>query len=407
MNIRGKFEMNSRERREKLKKLAELKDIHVEVLFYRFLGKPVAEIPEMLGKLHPNREYDTSTVWNRFTTIFKTLGITGDDKQAKLALLIKEYSPIFLEFVKSEEDLERWGFIRAEMLTEANREDSVRTFSVRRPLWSLATLLLIILSVWAISQFNKIPTLATLRSTTSPTVPPTQPTLQPTSIPGPSGNWDVRIGQTDDANILLLNNHIIAATMNTETLDWMSISSMLRPGVPNYLAAINLNGSYSDGTRWGPVIWDFALKHDEVILWRNEGNLDGCLFCYAQTVQISPDNQVEEVDLRQYGKQNLGGTWSAKVIADGVGMIMVNGVPVAGSFWKQDQGWADISGLLYEGQDNLITVAVWNEQGEYYWDVILRQDESIVWESKNSGRGQIGEIFFTTVTIDGTGNIVP
>src|SRR5688572_29985756 len=103
----GLFEMDERERREKLEKLASLDKIYIDVMYYRLLGKDVPDIAEIL-KI-PN----TKTVYTRFTRIFERLDIQGDNKEDQL---IREYSPIFFEFIKSEKDLSDWGIIRAEMI---------------------------------------------------------------------------------------------------------------------------------------------------------------------------------------------------------------------------------------------------------------------------------------------------
>ena len=234
------------------------------------------------------------------------------------------------------------------------------------------------------------------------TITPTQPSTESTIIAtGPSGDWSVRIYQTDDANIILVNNHIVGATLYRQTLDWVEINSLLQKGVSNYVTAVNLNGF------GGGVVWGFSLRRNEVIVWGNEGNADRCLFCYTQTVEILPDDKVAEVNLREFDKKNLSGSWTAKVKAADFGVIMVNGVAVAGSHKGLDLGWSDITGLLYEGQGNIITAAIWNKDGDYSWDLALRRGETVVWGSNDQGSGQVGEVFFTTVIVDGAGNIIP
>ena len=106
-------------------------------------------------------------------------------------------------------------------------------------------------------------------------------------------------------------------------------------------------------------------------------------------------------------KEKLSGSWTAKAVSADFAVIMVNGIPATGSYSKKDLGWFDISGLLYEGQDNVITVSVWNTNGDYSWDFSIRKGETVVWGANNSGSGQVGEVFFKTVIIDGTGNVVP
>jgi len=176
---------------------------------------------------------------------------------------------------------------------------------------------------------------------------------------------------------------------------------LLQKDTANYVTSVNLNREFTRAA------WGFNLRHNDVIVWGNEATADSCLFCYAQTVQILPDDTVSEVNLRNFDKKTLSGSWTAKVKAADFGVIMVNGVAVAGSYNELDLGWSDITSLLYEGQDNIITVAIWNKDGDYSWDVILRRGETAVWGYDDKGSGQVGEVFFTTVIVDGAGNIVP
>jgi DNA-binding CsgD family transcriptional regulator len=100
--------MDVRENREKLEKLATLTSAQVQVMYYRCLDKTVSEITNILDL------DNEGTVWARFTQIFKKLGVSGQEE------LVLQYSPIFLKYVKSEEDWKNWGHIRAAMLDEAH-----------------------------------------------------------------------------------------------------------------------------------------------------------------------------------------------------------------------------------------------------------------------------------------------
>ena len=99
--------MNQRERRVKLEKIASLDDIHIQVMYYRCIGKKVPQITDIL-KLD-----NEGTIWTRFTKIFEKLEIKGADE------LAIEYCPIFQEFIKSEDDWKNWGNIRSEILRQA------------------------------------------------------------------------------------------------------------------------------------------------------------------------------------------------------------------------------------------------------------------------------------------------
>lgn len=99
--------MDLREKREKLENLARLTDKQVQVMYYRCLNMTVGDIADKLDITNEG------TIWTRFTKIFKTLKVSGEED------LILNYSPIFLEYVKSEDDWQNWGNIRAQMLRDA------------------------------------------------------------------------------------------------------------------------------------------------------------------------------------------------------------------------------------------------------------------------------------------------
>ena len=247
-----------------------------------------------------------------------------------------------------------------------------------------------------------LPTLTATKTSPTEASRPTPASPEATTVfAGPSGDWAVRIYQSDDANIILVNNHIVGVTTLFEALDWVEINSLLQKDTANYVTSVNLNREFTRAA------WGFNLRHNDVIVWGNEATADSCLFCYTQTVQILPDDTVSEVNLRNFDKKTLSGSWTAKVKAADFGVIMVNGVAAAGSYNELDLGWFDITSLLYEGQDNIITVAIWNKDGDYAWDAMLRREETAVWGSDDKGSGQPGEVFFTTVIVDGAGNIVP
>jgi hypothetical protein len=115
---------------------------------------------------------------------------------------------------------------------------------------------------------------------------------------------------------------------------------------------------------------------------------------------------VQEVNLKNLEKQKLGGTWSARAVAEDVGLLLVNGVPAACSYDSIDFDWADIGGLLYANENNVVSALVWNFSDTYSWNFSVRKNENIVWGAEDQGSGQTGEVFFTTMTIDGSGNVV-
>jgi hypothetical protein len=250
-----------------------------------------------------------------------------------------------------------------------------------------------------------IPPTATPIATATDTPSPTAtPTIDPNP---PSGQWAVRIYRTDDANAIIVNGRLVTIaygpTGKPET-GWVNISDLLQGGRPNYVTFVNLNGR--SGGNWG-----FSLKHNDTIVWGNEGDTnESYILGYTQVVQIFADDTIKEINLMAFDKKELSGAWSAKIVAEDFGIMFVNGVPVTAAYGFDDKDangldWVNISGLLHAGEDNVISMMIWNNSGSYSWDASLRKGETIVWGSQNSGSGQTGEVFSTSVIVDGEGNV--
>lgn len=215
----------------------------------------------------------------------------------------------------------------------------------------------------------------------------------------PSGDWSVRAYNTDDANIIVVNGHIVGASYYGANVDWVSINSWLNESSPNIINFINLNGG-------AKATWGFSLERDDTIVWGNESGNDVGGIAFLKTVQINGDGTVKEVNLQDFDKEFLQGDWSARAIANDFGVILVNGVPVSGSYGNNSPGgWVDIGSLLYADQNNVISVAVWNLEGDYSWDFGIRNGETIIWGNNNKGNGQTGDVFYKSVVLDKFGNV--
>jgi len=237
--------------------------------------------------------------------------------------------------------------------------------------------------------------------TSTPTPPPA------TNIPEqplPSGEWSVRCYDTDDVNILVVNGHIVGASTYggpSEDTGWININPYFQGSKPNHVTFVNVNGP-----REG--IWAFELQHDGTTVWRNDGTTNQAnKIGYFQTVEILSDNSIREVSLIDPESDHLEGQWAARVIVKDVGLILINGVPVAAGYEGMNLGWLNASEVLLSGADNEVTAIAWNIDGEYVWDLAILNGEDIVWGSFNRGTEQVGEVFQTTFIIDANGDVIP
>jgi hypothetical protein len=222
--------------------------------------------------------------------------------------------------------------------------------------------------------------------------------------PLPSGEWSVRCYDTDDVNILVVNGHIVGASTYggpSEDTGWININPYFQGSKPNYVTFVNVNGP-----REG--IWAFELQHDGTTVWRNDGTTNQAnKIGYFQTVEILPDNSIREVSLIDPESDHLEGQWAARVIVKDVGLILINGIPVAAGYEGMNLGWFNASEVLLSGAENEVTAIAWNIDGEYVWDLAILKGEDIVWGSFNRGTEQVGEVFQTTFIIDANGEVIP
>jgi hypothetical protein len=86
-----------------------------------------------------------------------------------------------------------------------------------------------------------------------------------TSPGSSSDEWYVRAYNTDDANIILVNGHIVGGAYYRGTIEWININGWLRSDGKNYVAFVNLNGPQTG-------VWGFSLRQNDTIIWGNEGS---------------------------------------------------------------------------------------------------------------------------------------
>ena len=222
----------------------------------------------------------------------------------------------------------------------------------------------------------------------------------------PPGDWSVRAFNTDNASVVIINDQLVLASVGPgEQADtgWTDINHLLVPGADNLVTVANWNA-------WGPGTWGFLIRQDDTVVWGAEDSTGGeYSLNYAATVAIKPDGTVEPVAPDTGVLPTLSGTWSVRIreTAD-VGMIVVNGVVVAGAgnWGLGDTDWIDITGLLYADIDNTIHMYVWNFDSDYSWRLSIRRDEATIWEREQSGSGLTGVVLSDSVRITAAGELI-
>jgi hypothetical protein len=219
----------------------------------------------------------------------------------------------------------------------------------------------------------------------------------------PEKSLHARAYRNDDADIILVNDHIVGVTIRSLETNWIDIGELFtQDDSPDYVTFVNLNGP-------GPGDWGFALKYGEQILWETAGRTDEeYSIGYWQTLQVLPDMKIQEVDLAPSSETPIDGSWSVSFKAGDIGLVLVNGIPAFGTYEgrAQEFGAGEISELLSAERTNVIAFIVWTSSQTYYWDISLKRDANTVWSSERSGTGKGGEVLFLSILVDGKGNLV-
>jgi hypothetical protein len=126
---------------------------------------------------------------------------------------------------------------------------------------------------------------------------------------------------------------------------------------------------------------------------------------FVKAVAIQPDGQVVEVPPDVSPKTPPPGKWYMRAQnIDDIGVILVNGWPVGGTYSGSSE-WIDITSYLDTSQDNTVAVWTWSVGGPFSYRFSIRRDETIVWEKESRGEHAPGVVFSETVSISPEGKL--
>lgn len=214
--------------------------------------------------------------------------------------------------------------------------------------------------------------------------------------------WAIKFNCVDDLAAILVNGEIWSIHIAELKSDWIEIHNFDNGESPDFLIA-HLNGS-------GPGKWDFSLRHNGKIVERESGKTSTPFALgTVQAWSLLPNGKVEAKRLSSSDENIPSDTWEVKIIANYVGFVLVNDIPVAGAYTSQFGKFSfyDISKHIHSNQENYIKVLVWNDTGIYSWNVSLLKNGKQVWETKGEGLGVQGTVFSKIIIINSKGNRVP
>ena len=217
----------------------------------------------------------------------------------------------------------------------------------------------------------------------------------------PPGKWYVRAQAIRDVGGILVNGQPVAVNWHNHNGEWAEITGLLCSDRNNTVtfAAWNFEGDYS---------WDFAIRHDETIVWGKQGSGSGAVNCvFQETVTISPAGELVEALASGNAAEY---TWAVRSYnTDDAGVMFVNGQMIGGSVYRRDSDWIDITKHLVPGLDTVIAFASFNGGGGGSWGFRVQRDDTSVWgvEQTTGGTWTLNYVQRVAIHPDGSVEAVP
>ncbi|NJN67066.1 MAG: hypothetical protein HC884_10325 [Chloroflexaceae bacterium] len=128
---------------------------------------------------------------------------------------------------------------------------------------------------------------------------------------------------------------------------------------------------------------------------------------FIDRLWITPEGKVEPVQTLEQPSTPPEGPWYVRIESiDDVGVILINGMPVALDAGGLDTGWRDITTQLSTNCNSTIQMLAWNFDGPWSYKFSIMHGNTIVWAAEKSGSGSTGLFFDQEVIIRGDGELV-
>lgn len=223
--------------------------------------------------------------------------------------------------------------------------------------------------------------------------------------------WSVRAYNIDDAAAVLVNGKMVVGGTYTDSpgdTGWVDITKYIIPGQANKITLASLDGIK-------PGAWGFLIRRGDTIVWGQEGDTNEEFTVeYSKTLTIDTSGEVAEAVHSPAPASSPSGTWTVHIQdTDDLGLVLVNGQPVGGSFFcngcqpgeQPRAATIDITPWLDASRPNEVSMAVWNNGGPFSYQLTLEQNESKIWQHEGRGEGDPGVVFSDTIAITPGGKL--
>jgi hypothetical protein len=217
--------------------------------------------------------------------------------------------------------------------------------------------------------------------------------------------WYVRSYNTDDAGAVFINGEMVTGSRYSSYPDTglVAINKYWKQVEDNYVSFASWDYGICCNSTWG-----FSLKRNVELLWNFQASGSTKLgIVYRKILRVTPSGQVIE-----YEQTNpdlpLEGDWSVQIRTNnGIGFVLVDNLPVAGSIGNRDQ-IVTITNLLGRFE-NKVHLNIWADGGgtlDLYF--AIRNGENVLWQYQiNLNNPTRGRIYHGIIAIDADGNVYP
>jgi hypothetical protein len=215
--------------------------------------------------------------------------------------------------------------------------------------------------------------------------------------------WYLRIWSSDDVNVILVNNQIIAVDSgryDNYLPKIISLDKHLLSNENNTFTFVNLNGM---SRAW----WDFELYHNNEIKWEDERTSgDEYQVNFAESVIIKDNGYLEAVHKPNINNLTIDPIFISIHELEKLVLILINDHVVAGATGSPSgkPDLINISPFLKVNQINYIELKFWAKQGPYKWHIEIKYND-IFWRCLRKGT-QNSEINYSEYfTVDLNNNL--
>ncbi len=176
----------------------------------------------------------------------------------------------------------------------------------------------------------------------------------------------------DDRNLILVNQHIIAAHSNSGIDAVVNLAAYQSAEQPITVTFINLNGPRE-------ARWNFGLAYrGETRVTDAETCVDDWSIAYWQTIRLWGDGRHQRISESSQAAPSSSGLtsstpWVVEIQSNGLAVVLIDNIAVAGSYPSPSGvfGSYNLTPYITSAGKHQVTVSVWGEESVTDWRIVF------------------------------------